>query len=127
MDNELVGLTPGATGTVQHLDARYVLEGGSDRNLSVPKCRLPSSKARPPKRHRAFPLASDRQLVRVKGESWGEPQSWGSPERRNGWRRQRPRTNGYRVSAAPMGRLIEGAPAFAVLGMAGCAHRKAGE
>ena len=74
-----------------------------------------------------FCVSVGRQLVRVKGESWGEPQSWGSPERRNGWRRQRPRTNGYRVSAAPMGRLIEGAPASAVLGMAGCAHRKAGE
>ena len=66
-------------------------------------------------------LWADRQLVRVTGEGWGYAQSWGSPERRNGWRRQRPRTNGYRVSAAPSG-MTEGEPSC---GMARCAHQTA--
>ncbi len=118
--NYLVGV---ATGTSQRNPGTFLkgLCGGCYVLTRADHC---PAKGQPLQESSGVFLWADRQLVRVTGEGWGYAQSWGSPERRNGWRRQRPRTNGYRVSAAPKGRLIEGAPALAV-GMARCAHQRA--
>lgn len=121
MENELVGVAAGAR---SRSNPRTFLKGLCTSNRDSTRAHCCPAKGQPPQESPGVFLWYDRQLVGINREGWGKPQSWGSPERRNGWRRQRPRTNGYRVSAAPIGRLTEGAPAVAV-GMAGCAHQRA--